>query len=320
MVRRRLPPSVIVTVALCVFAAINTRAAADAPQASPALQAQLQRVVSERLANASPSLVPERVHVAVIDIDAAGGARSAEVNGLKPVYPASVIKMFYMGYVYFLVGTREMVLDADLKKHLYQMIHSSSNVATAWIVDAWSGVRHDAVMTAAEFEHFAVRRNACNRWLTSLGLGDVINANQKTWVTPIPPGEAQFLRDGALAGPYTNRNSMTAMGAVRFLQLIAESRLIDEASSRAMRELMARDVRTQPYLQRRIAGGAPPGATVFGKTGTTSRTFHDAAVVELDNGRRYAVAVLITGSGPKGSIIRDISADFFAGVGAPAND
>jgi len=287
------------------------------PPLSGVLQSRLAEVVDARLDAGGPVLEPEQVHVAVIDIDSPGGARAAEYYGLVPVYPASVIKMFYMGFVYDLAARGEMALNAEVNGKLYQMIHSSSNAATAWIVDAWSGVRHDRAMSADDYTHFAEQRNACNRWLATIGLGEVVNANQKTWVTPIPPGEEQFLRDGALEGPYTNRNSMTAMGAARFLQLIAESRLVDAASSAAMRELMARDVRSQPYLARRIAGGAPAGAVVFGKTGTTSRTFHDAAVVTLANGRRYAIAVLITGRGSKGSVIRDVTAgvlDAFANV------
>jgi hypothetical protein len=85
--------------------------------------------------------------------------------------------------------------------------------------------------------------------------------------------------------------------------------LVDADACRDMRRLMVRDPRKQRYQRRRIAGGAPQGAKVYAKSGTTTQTFHDAGIVTLASGRTYILVVLVTGKGGKGTIIRDISAD-----------
>ncbi len=147
--------------------------------------------------------------------------------------------------------------------------------------------------------------------MASLGI-DGINANQKTWGDSIPSGEKQFLRNGALSGPYINRKRMTAVAGARFLQWIAMDVLVDEKASKEMKQLMERDPRKQRYQRFRIAGGAPKGAKVYSKSGTTSDTFHDAGIVELTDGRQFVLVVLVEGKGMKSSVIRDLSADLSA--------
>lgn len=278
------------------------------PVRSAPLQATLERVVTRRVETNRPRLAPEQVRVAVIDLADPQQPLLAEHRGTEPVYPASVVKMFYMGCAYHLAREGKISLTPRLRNRLYEMMHASSNLATAWVLDRLSGVEHDAAMNPEEYAEFAHKRNVCNRWLRTLGFTDV-NANQKTWVTPIPPGEQQFLRDGRLEGPYTNRNAMSALAAARYLQLIAQDALVDAEACRDMRRLMLRDPGKQRYQRRRIAGGAPKGAKVFAKSGTTTQTFHDAGIVTLADGRSYILVVLVTGKGSKGAIIRDISAD-----------
>ena len=187
------------------------------------------------------------------------------------------------------------------------MIHPSSNTATAWIVDLWSGTSGGGLRSPGAYREFAYKRNGCNRWLRSLGI-ERINACQKTWGSPIPPGEKQFLRNGKPSGAWDNRNSMTAVAAARFLQILAAGALVDSDSCNAMCELMVRDVRNQSYQRMRVAGGVPKGAEVFSKTGTTSDTFHDAGIVVLPNGRKFILTVFISGR-HRGAFIRNVSRD-----------
>ncbi|MCF8145200.1 MAG: class A beta-lactamase-related serine hydrolase [Deltaproteobacteria bacterium] len=276
------------------------------PVPSEALQQVLHRVVVRNLRK-HPCLKPEDVHVALIDLADPNRPELAHINGHQPVYPSSVIKMVYMGYVYRLAGTGKLTITPEVYQKLYQMIHPSSNTATAWIVDLWSGTSGDDLRSPEAYREFAHRRNACNRWLRSLGIED-INACQKTWGSPIPPGERQFLRNGAPSGPWVNRNSMTAVAAARFLQLVAQDALVDKKSCDAMRRLMERDVQKQRYQRMRIAGGAPAGAKVYSKTGTTSDTFHDAGIVVLPDGPTFVLAIFITGPCRTG-FIRDAAHD-----------
>ncbi|MCG6878142.1 MAG: class A beta-lactamase-related serine hydrolase [Deltaproteobacteria bacterium] len=276
------------------------------PVFSKQLQGVLDQIVAQNLKR-QPDLASKNVHLALIDLANPEKPLLAEYNGHKPVYPSSVIKMVYMGYVYQLEEEGALKITPQVYRKLYQMIHPSSNTATAWIIDLWSGTCGGEQRSPEDYREFAQDRNACNRWLRSLGIEN-INACQKTWGCPIPPGEKQFLRGGKSSGPWVNRNSMTAVAAVRFLQILAADALVTPESSEEMRELMVRDVRNQSYQRMRIAGGTPRGTKVFSKTGTTADTFHDAGIVVLPNGREFILAVFITGK-YRGSFIRNVSMD-----------
>jgi len=276
------------------------------PIVSKQLQGVLDQIVARNLKK-QPGLASDQVHLALIDLENPDKPRLAQYNGRKPVYPSSVIKMIYMGYVYHLAKEGTLKITTQVHRKLYQMIHPSSNTATAWIVDLWSGTSGEGLRSPEAYREFAFKRNACNRWLRSLGI-DHINACQKTWGSPIPPGEKQFLRNGKPSGPWVNRNSMTAVAAARFLQILAADALVDPNSCNAMCELMVRDVRNQSYQRMRVAGGAPRGAEVFSKTGTTSDTFHDAGIVVLPNGQKFILTVFISGR-HRGAFIRNVSRD-----------
>jgi len=279
------------------------------PLPSEELQQVLDRTVARNLQNQT-CLSPENLHVALIDLAAPHRPKLAHFNGHQPVYPSSVIKMVYMGYVYQLASTGKLKITPEVYQKLHQMIHPSSNTATYWIVDLWSGTSGDELRSPEAYKEFAHKRNACNRWLRSLGI-DVINACQKTWGSPIPPGERQFLRNGMPSGPWLNRNAMTAAAAARLLQLLAQNVLVNKESCDAMRELMERDIRKQAYQRMRIAGGVPSDAKVFSKTGTTSDTFHDAGMVVLPDGRTFILTVFITGP-CRTAFIRDVANDLSA--------
>ncbi|MFW5734699.1 MAG: serine hydrolase [Oceanidesulfovibrio sp.] len=271
------------------------------PAHDAGLDAALDSMVRDSLSETG--LTEDRVHIALIDLGDPQSPRTAHFRGDVPVYPASVVKMFYMGYVYHLVERGELELTPELRGQLTQMIRPSSNVATGTIVDTWSGTHEEKLLPPGEYEDFAAKRNACNRWLQRVLNIEDVNANQKTWGGTIPDAERQFLSGGEFGGPWVNRNSMTAMAAARYLQLLAQDRLASPESCEAMRTLMKRDVNEQPYQKRRIAGGAPQGAQVYSKTGTTSDTFHDAGIVQLPGGRTFVLATLITGTGAKGDFI-----------------
>ena len=285
------------------------------PIVSKQLQDVFDQIVAQNLKK-QPGLASRHAHLALIDLKNPEKPRLAQYNGFEPVYPSSVIKMIYMGYVYELAKEGKCKITPQVHRKLYQMIHPSSNIATGWIVDLWSGTSGVDSRSPENYKEFAFKRNGCNRWLSSLGIKH-INACQKTWGSPIPPGEKQFLRGGKTPGPWVNRNSMTAVAAARFLQILAADALVNPDSCNEMRKLMVRDVRNQNYQRMRIAGGVPKGAAVYSKTGTTSDTFHDAGIVVLPNGRKFVLTVFITGR-YRGAFIRNVSRDvcnYFMGNG-----
>jgi beta-lactamase class A len=296
---------------LCMCSSVAADGISSPPQAvsSKKLQQILDRLVARNLQR-HPCLTLTDVHVALMDLADPDRPEMAHFNGHEPVYPSSVIKMVYMGYVFQLASQGKLTITPEVYQKLHQMIQPSSNAATAWIVDLWSGASGGDLRSPEAYREFAFKRNACNRWLSSIGIKG-INACQKTWGSPIPPGERQFLRGGTAKGPWVNRNSMTAAAAARFLQFIAQDALVDKKSCDGMRRLMERDVKKQRYQRMRIAGGAPAGARVFSKTGTTSDTFHDAGIVVLPDGHTFVLTIFITGPCRTG-FIRDTAHDIAA--------
>jgi hypothetical protein len=92
---------------------------------------------------------------------------------------------------------------------------------------------------------------------------------------------------------------MTASGTARLLALLATDRALAPATSEEVRRRMQRDVRKQPYLSARIAGGATrtPGVEVYAKTGTWGPIHADAGIVRhLASGRQVAIAVFVEGN------------------------
>ncbi len=91
------------------------------------------------------------------------------------------------------------------------------------------------------------------------------------------------------------RNQVTAAEMTDLLLRIGRGELVSPEASREMREILQAQTRRQ-----RIPAGIPEGATVGNKTGTLRGIVHDVALVEPAEGPRYALAVLITDSGPEG--------------------
>ena len=136
------------------------------PTVSEQLQQVLDHIVAKNLKN-QPDLASSQVHLAVIDLTNPQQPRMAQYNGREPVYPSSVIKMVYMAYVYHLAKQGVLEITPKVHKKLYQMIHSSSNTATAWIVDLWSQTSGGELRSPREYKAFA-RRPKCLQSLAAI--------------------------------------------------------------------------------------------------------------------------------------------------------
>jgi beta-lactamase class A len=86
-------------------------------------------------------------------------------------------------------------------------------------------------------------------------------------------------------------NTTTARDLGVLLAAIAQDRA---ASSAACREMMA--ILGRQQFKEGIPAGLPPGTRVFHKTGWIGQVvYHDAAIVERPDGRRYVLVVLTSG-------------------------
>ncbi len=239
--------------------------------------------------------------IAVIDLTDPKTPRLAQVRGDEPVYPASVVKFVYLMAAYAWREQGRLRFDAALEADLDAMIRRSSNSATQAVFRRITGTSAGPELEGREYETFRRQRVAIDAWLSSLGINDLHAVN------PTYDGggdlfgrDRQFLRDRSIGSgapaagdEYVNRNAMTASGTARLLALLATDRALSADDSRAVRERMKRDVREQPHLSARIAGGVATmvGCRVFTKSGTWGPIFADAGIVRNADGREFALAV-----------------------------
>ncbi|HEY9636605.1 MAG TPA: serine hydrolase [Coleofasciculaceae cyanobacterium] len=239
-----------------------------------------------------------------------GGALSAEefwkhqvrgfsYRGVERIYPASVVKLFYLVAIAEWLETGMTQTSAELDRAIRDMIVDSSNDATALVVDILSGTTSGPELPPGPFETWKFQRNIVNRYLQSLGWQELqsINANQKTW------GDGPYGRERAFLGELMeNRNMLTTDATARLLHSIIGGVAVSSVRSQAMMSLMKRSLNPVDLMQdeeNQVTGflgeGLPQDAQLWSKAGWTSQVRHDAAYIELPSQRPYLLVVFTEG-------------------------
>ena len=239
--------------------------------------------------------------------DVAAPARGASHRGGVPIYPASVVKLFYMAAVEQWLEDGRLQLDASIERALANMIGVSSNEGTNYLVDLLTGTTSGPELGEAAFAEWAEKRGTVNRYLRSWRWPELkgVNVCQKTM------DDDRYGRERQYAGVEGhNHNRLTTGGTARLIYEICIGRLISPARSKRMLDFMARDHRPETWRNdplHQVGGffgeGLPADAKLWSKCGHTSWTGHapaswrrhDAAYVELANGRAFTLVVFTEG-------------------------
>jgi hypothetical protein len=237
-------------------------------------------------------LQTNQIAMTLVDMRDAKQLKHASSRGDVPMYPASVVKTFYLAAVHRWLEDGKLADTAELRRAMKDMIVDSSNDATAFVVDALTGTTGGPELSEAEMKIWGEKRNAVNRYFSSLGYTN-INANQKPW------NEGPYGRERMWVGEkFGNRNMLTTDATARLLTEIALGRCITAKRSAEMMALHARDFMAQGRADDQArgfsAGGLPRDAKLWSKAGWTSTTRHDAAYVELADGRKFVLVVFTT--------------------------
>jgi hypothetical protein len=247
-------------------------------------------------------------NLAITLIDLSNPQRPLQGNfrGSEPIYPASVVKMFYLARAHRLLEDGKIKETDELRRALKDMIVDSSNDATSYVLDVITGTTSGDELTGAELKKWAEKRNSVNRYFAGLGYTK-INVNQKTYCEG-PYGREQLFR-GAKG---ENRNKLTTDATARLLAEIVLNRAVTPARSAAMMELMKRDYAGQSKDVDDQAHGftaiaLSPGARLWSKAGWTSTTRHDAAYIELPNGKRFVLVTFTTDHSTEREIIPTVA-------------
>jgi beta-lactamase class A len=309
----------VVLLAVCCAAGSHTRPArAQDPQVSARLQKIVDdavRVALERFKD--KGLAEKNLAVTVVDVTNAGAFERASFRGSEPIYPASVVKLFYLAAAHRWMEDGRLKATAEFERGLKDMIVESSNDATHYVLDSLTGVSNGAELSEKELKKWAEKRNAVNRYFAAQGYkvgAGGINVNQKPWCEGPYGRERQFL------GPkFENRNKLTTDATARLLAEIATGRAVAPARSAKMLELLKRDFSGKSDDPDDQAHGftgmaLESGARLWSKGGWTSTARHDAAYVELPNGRRLVIVTFTTDVATERDIIPTIAREVLKAV------
>jgi beta-lactamase class A len=256
------------------------------------LASGLEPTVREAAAAASakfPALKPDQIAITVINLE---DDSTASYRGDAPIYPASVVKLFYLVAVHDRMETAGLADTPELRRAMHDMIVDSSNDATGLVLDSITGTTSGPELPPAEFAAWSEKRNAVNRYFASLGYTS-INVNQKTFA------EGPYGRERQSRGPqFENNNRLTTAATARLLRSIVKGEAVSAARCGQMMALLHRDLLAPAKDPDNQATGfsgkaLPPGTQYFAKAGWTSTARHDATYIELPNGAKY-IAVIFT--------------------------
>ncbi|MDM9586066.1 MULTISPECIES: serine hydrolase [unclassified Nostoc] len=224
--------------------------------------------------------------------------RGFTYRGVERIYPASVVKLFYLVAVNEWLEKGMSQTSKELERALRDMIVDSSNDATSLVVDILSGTTSGPELPIGPFETWKYQRNIVNRYYQSLGWEEMetINVCQKTW------GDGPYGRERAFVGELLeNRNMLTTNAIARLLHSIVGGVAVSSARSQAMMALLKRPLNDLPtdteenQVTGFLGGGLTENAQIWSKAGWTSQVRHDAAYIELPEQRPYLLVVFTEG-------------------------
>jgi len=281
------------------------------PAGQPAASPRLQKIVDDAARAAlerfkEKGLTDKNLAVTLVDLTDPVHVEQASFRGAEPIYPASVVKLFYLAAAHRWMEDGRLKETEEVDRALKDMIVESLNDPAHFILDALTGVSNGEELPPDKLKKWAERRNAVNRYFASLGYAG-INVNQKPWC------EGPYGRERQFYGPkFTNRNMLTTDATARLLAEIATGRAVTPSRSARMLELLKRDFsgkaddpEDQAHNFTGLALGA--GARLWSKAGWTDTARHDAAYIELADGHRIILVTFTTGVAKERDIIPSIA-------------
>ena len=244
---------------------------------------------------ADKKLEDKHLSITLIDMRDPAHPVTASFRGNERIYPASVVKLFYLVAAHRWLEDKKIDETPELKRALRDMIVDSSNEATQYVLDVITHTTGGYELPPKEMEEWQYQRNAVNRYFTSLGYSN-INVNQKTFC------EDAYGREKVSRGPNgENRNKLTTDATARLMMEIVTGKAANTARTAMMMELLKRnymsdtkDIDDQGVGFSGIALKGLQGVKLWSKAGWTSTTRHDVAYIETPDGLKFVLATFTT--------------------------
>jgi len=309
MLKRTLGTSLLM---VCFSALVN----AQAPNSKLTLQDLVNRAAKTTLDRfADKKLEEKQLSITLIDLRDAQHPVTASFRGNERIYPASVVKLFYLVAAERWLEDKKIQESPELTRAIRDMIVDSSNEATQYVVDVITHTTGGYELPPKEMEAWQYQRNAVNRYFTSLGYSN-INVNQKTFC------EDAYGREKVSRGPNgENRNKLTTDATARLLMEIVTGKAATPERTKLMMDLLKRDYTgtsndadDQGHGFSGIALQGVEGVKLWSKAGWTSTTRHDAAYLEMPDGSKFILVTFTTDHASERDIIPTVARAVIEGM------
>jgi len=262
----------------------------------------------------SMGLVEDKFAITLLLHDALHGAPPASklVRGFgyrssQLFYPCSVVKLFYLVAARARLEQKFIAPHEELDRAMRDMILVSSNTATNYVIDLVTGTTGDTLLSDKGRPAWEEKRHWVNRYFRSFGWPELegINVNQKLM------DDERYGRERIFAGADgRNHNALTTDATARLFYAIFTGEVVSPAHSKFIIETLARPLNPQWVAEEpraQVTGffgaGLPQGSRLWSKAGATCWTGdptasfrrHDAAYVELPNGRAFTLVAFTEG-------------------------
>jgi beta-lactamase class A len=251
----------------------------------------------------SKKLRGNELAVTLIDLTDAEHPATASYRGEEQIYPASVIKLFYLVAAERQLEDGKLKETAELRRAMKDMIVDSLNEATGYVVDLLTDTTSGPELPEEEMKVWQEKRNWVNRYFAGLGYTN-INVNKKPWC------EGPYGRETEANKMFTpKRNWLTTDATARLMGEIMTGKAVSAARCEEMRGLLRRDFKgsNNPQARDFVGGTLPEGAKLWSKAGWTDDVRHDAAYVELENGAKFVLVIFTENHAHERGIIGDVA-------------
>ena len=301
---------------LAVLAFLMTANAQTGDTNISSLQDLVTRAAKTTLDRFAPKKLEEKqLSITLIDLRDAQHPVTASFRGNERIYPASVVKLFYLVAAERWLEDKKIQESPELTRAIHDMIVDSSNEATQYVVDVITHTTGGYELPPKEMEEWQYQRNAVNRYFTSLGYSN-INVNQKTFC------EDAYGREKVSRGPNgENRNKLTTDATARLLMEIVTGKAATPERTKLMMDLLIRDYTgtsndadDQGHGFSGIALQGVEGVKLWSKAGWTSTTRHDAAYLEMPDGSKFILVTFTTDHASERDIIPTVAKAVIEGM------
>ncbi|MGK7881256.1 MAG: serine hydrolase [Crocosphaera sp.] len=220
-------------------------------------------------------------------------------RGDEVIYPASVVKLFYLVAVHQWLETGKIKPSTELNRAIADMIVDSSNDATSLVIDMLTDTTSGPELDLKTLEIWKDKRNLINRYFQGFRWQEFkdINVNQKTWCDGYYGREKQFVGENL-----QHRNRLTTNAVTRLFHTIVTEMAVSVERSQQMMALLKRDLtinteesQEENQIRGFLGESLPKNAKLWSKAGWTSQVRHDAAYVEIPNQPPFLLVVFIEG-------------------------